>query len=255
MKKNKILPLTAATQLVATAESILLGERVENEHHLAGGYGRVPGNYAHLLDFETEGVITGSRFSSICLVSRPSLEKLIRDLLNEEVRAAITAATGFRYSVDYFVFNENRHIPIDSQGGEHYANFWHTDELFSAHCLKLFIPVDDIGITDGAMNFLCESDTRQLTKASFIRSPEIPAEFAQRVLYLTGARGDVYMVKPNICLHRAGIPALGVVRRQIMIQLNPAKVWRCRRNLHELQSQREINLPFLRKFKAAYYAL
>jgi len=40
-----------------------------------------------------------------------------------------------------------------------------------------------------------------------------------------------------------------------MLQLNPARTWKVRSNIYELQRQREINLPFLRKFSATYEAL
>jgi len=255
MKKNKIWMVTAATGLVSLAESAFLRQRVASGGGMEEGFDRLSRNCSALLDLEIENAIAGSQYSTICVVAKPSLLKFIRGLLSREVREEITSKTGFSYAVDFFVFNENRHIPMDAQSAEHYANFWHTDEMFSAHCLKLFIPVEDIGVDDGAMNYLNASDTRELARRSYIRSPDVPAEFAARVMRLTGVRGDVSLVKPHVCLHRAGIPAPGVVRRQIMLQLNPARTWKVRSNIYELQRQREINLPFLRKFSATYEAL
>jgi hypothetical protein len=250
--KNKLSLVSAATGFVSIAERAFLGHSAASGSSLNQGYGRLPVNCSAMLDLTIESQSAGSKYSSVLIVSQSSLRHFLSELLSQELRTEISALTGFSYAIDYFVFNENRHIPIELQGGEHYANFWHTDEMFTANCLKLFIPVEDVGMDNGPMHYLTAMDTRELTKRSFVRAPDLPSEYSSRIMRLTGARGEIAMVKPNVCMHRAGIPASGSVRRQIMLQLNPARKWLVRSNIYSLQSQREINLPFLRKYIARY---
>ena len=64
-------------------------------------------------------------------------------------------------------------------------------------------------------------------------------------LRLTGTSNDIYFFLPNLCFHKAGIPAEGQKRTQIMLQLNPSKKWRYSKNLYKKQFLLEPKFPIL----------
>ena len=64
-----------------------------------------------------------------------------------------------------------------------------------------------------------------------------------------GDKKTVFLFNPNICFHRAGIPDKGVIRSQLMLQLNPSKNWTYSSNLYERQFKIEPKFPLLNIFE------
>ena len=60
-----------------------------------------------------------------------------------------------------------------------------------------------------------------------------------------GTPSDIFIFKPNLCLHRAGVPQKNKQRKQMMIQLNPAKNWVYNKSIHKFQKIREPEFPLI----------
>ena len=56
-----------------------------------------------------------------------------------------------------------------------------------------------------------------------------------RKYYCTGSIGDLFLLKANECLHKAGIPDEGYLTELIMLQLNPSFNWKISRKLYKRQ--------------------
>ena len=60
-----------------------------------------------------------------------------------------------------------------------------------------------------------------------------------------GDTSDVFIFKPNLCFHRAGVPKDNLKRKQVMIQLNPSKEWRYNESIQKRQKKREPKFPLI----------
>jgi hypothetical protein len=69
---------------------------------------------------------------------------------------------------------------------------------------------------------------------------------------LIGTSEYFFIFKPNICYHRAGNPAPGIIRSQIMMQLNPSKKWEYSQKLYEKQFKLEPKFPLINFFEKKY---
>jgi len=62
-------------------------------------------------------------------------------------------------------------------------------------------------------------------------------------LELQGDESDVFLFYPNLCAHKAGIPEINSTRKQLMLQLNPAKKWSYSKLLYDKQFRIEPKFP------------
>lgn len=170
-------------------------------------------------------------------INKYILEKTqIVDLLNHifvknRISNKITSLTGFKYSIDYFIFYETFHIKSSDQDKGWYANHWHFDKPYSENTLKLIMPMDIIDDYHGPIEIINISNSKNFF---FNRL----ADFK-----LTGSCNEYLLFMSNQCLHRAGNPNPGLVRKQIMFQLNPAREWSVSNKIDILQKFREPKFP------------
>ena len=84
--------------------------------------------------------------------------------------------------------------------------------------LKIFIPMSEIGMNDGPLELI---------------------DIKQKIRYLVGDLGDIFLCKLNVCPHKAGVPKDGNKTNLIMMQLNPSRKWFLNTNLYQRQFKRE----------------
>lgn len=197
----------------------------------------------------TEFTYQRNQFLAIRVVERNSLLELIKLVLTDsQITGQLERAFGAPFSVDYVYDSEIFHVPQDLTEG-FYAEHFHRDLSFTNNVVKLFLLQEATGSDQGPLRWYDRSISRKSIERGFSRNykskasiemlREPPNEF-------TGERGDACMVLTRSCLHAAGVPAKGRSRRQLMLQLNPARQWSYHRDIYERQLAVEPNWPLLR---------
>lgn len=214
------------------------------------------GNIKEKLDELVILEVKGSNpYQKINIIGDEQLRYFIKNLFNDDFKRRIELITGYKYSIDFFVFNHNFNVEINNRNRPIYANLWHIDSTFTTNCLKIFIPIKEIDISNGPLHYLDSRNSQKLISSGFPRMPNLPIEFEPYIGRVCGSKGDIFLVNPRTMLHKAGIPEIGKSRLQIMIQLNPSKRWKVNEELFKRQYKVETNLPFIRNFFSKYYYL
>lgn len=171
------------------------------------------------------------------IFSKEELNKLLLYIfLENNFKQKITDLTGFHYSIDFFTAYETKSVPEEDKKLAWYANHPHRDKPFSNNTLKIIIPINEINEENGPMEILDIEETKiyekNKNKVNFFK--------------FTGRPSDVFMFKPNLCLHKAGIPNSNKNRIQLMLQLNPARNWCFNKEIYNFQKIREPKFTLLR---------
>ena len=99
-----------------------------------------------------------------------------------------------------------------------------------------------IDINSGPMKILNIDNSKKLDSKNFI-NPDFE---------VIGDENDIFIFNPNLCAHKAGVPDENKTRKQLMIQLNPAKNWSYSRNLNQKQLRIEPKFPLFNIFEKYY---
>ena len=169
-------------------------------------------------------------------------EEKVKSIINEifyksNLKKYLTEYTGFNYSVDYFTAYETYPIEEVDKSEGWYANKLHLDRPFSQNTIKIIIPLQEIRNDNGPMKI---ADIKLSKK---ILSNE---NYKNENLYsFSGGTTDVFIFKPRLCYHVAGIPFQNKTRKQLMLQLNPSKSWSYNEKISYYQKKREPKFPIL----------
>ena len=162
------------------------------------------------------------------------IQALIKNIFIENKLAEyIFNATGFNFSIDYITAYETAPIEGHEKSNSWYANLPHVDKPFTKHTLKVIIPIQKITKLSGPMNILNINKSKLYPKNIMIN------DFYQ----VTCDLNEAFVFFPNICFHNAGVPEKGYLRQQIMIQLNPSRIWKINNNIYYKQKEREPKFP------------
>ena len=205
-------------------------------------------NFVPNIDLKVEKEIKNSPYYTLKIIESKIISEFLKYIFIElKLKEIIQNSTGMRYSVDFFTYYITEHVPHAIQNTALYANQWHRDLAFTKNTLKIFILPKLVTKQDGPLNWLDRSKTKQVLETGFDRDIVLPTSFQDlNVNQFTGKAGSMCLVRPKICLHKAGIPEFGHSRQQIMIQLNPCRHWKTRSDLYEKQFTREPSMPFLK---------
>ena len=168
--------------------------------------------------YENEMSFYSNKYQKKIILSQENLNSTIRLIFDGQFCHFLTSQTGFKYSVDYFGAYQNFPIPKREIHKSWYANQYHLDKPNSRNMLKIFIPMSNIGMSDGPLELIDIKKTKQ---------------------YLVGDLGVIFLCKLNICPHKAGVPQNGNKTNLIMIQLNPSRKWRFNAKLYQRQFKKE----------------
>lgn len=153
----------------------------------------------------------------------------------------LTDLTGFNFCIDYFIIYQTFHIPKQKENDPIYANNWHSDKPFSKNTIKVIFPLEHIGKKNGGIQIIDKNNSK---KKIFNFENNLNNYFS-----MEANENEVLVFNPNECLHRAGIPAKNLSRKQIMFQLNPSHYWCYRSDIHLRQNNRETKFPILSRSK------
>ena len=188
-------------------------------------------------NFVEKTIITNQYFNKK-IIKKKFFEKFIKIILLENnLSNYITKITGYNYSIDFVIAYTTFHIEKKNQNKSIYANLWHRDKPFSKNTLKLIIPINNIEKKSGPMqiiNKIVSSKYNDLNVNKIIHN---------KYTEVIGDAKTIFLFNPNLCFHRAGVPSKGVIRSQLMMQLNPSKHWQYSSKLYKKQYKIEPKFP------------
>jgi len=186
-----------------------------------------------------------SKYSSIYIANEKDINNCVNHFFKKNgLFNEIKSVTGMNYCVDFFAYYKTSSIPKELYTSQFYANIWHNDSMFTQNVLKVFIFPKDIDINCGPLNWININDTKNYL--SLKNNDNLKVENKYEVNYLTGKKGDMFIINPNLCLHKAGIPQDGNTREMIMFQLNPSNHQSYRNDLYKKQFELEPNMPIVK---------
>ena len=188
-----------------------------------------------------------NRYMKKFILSNEQIEKIIDNLfVKNNLMNFLSIKTGFNYSINFIIAYET--LPVSEEDKEKgwFANHWHRDKPFSQNTLKVIIPLENVGINDGGIEFCSIKDSKNLFKR------ELPICKIENFYKFVGNVNDVLIFNPNKCYHKAGYPLTNHRRHQIMIQLNPAREWSYCKNLFKKQYHLEPKFTLITKIFNEY---
>ena len=152
----------------------------------------------------------------------------IRELLTDDLGRVLNAYYGSAFTVKHVRAWRNMPVPEAFEKQDVYSNLWHNDHD-PVTLLRLFVYLTD-GVTrhTGATHFHSIPMTRRIMRKGYLRRRAIlPAarrvlEDPQRIRYFEGDVGSACLLNPQLCLHRAGVPAPGSYRDIVQFTIAPS---------------------------------
>lgn len=173
------------------------------------------------------------------IYSEKDISIFLEKLFDKELRNEIRSLSGFSYSIDYFGAYKNFPILISDRNKGFYANHFHCDKPYSKNLLKIFIPLNMINKDNGPLQIIKKKESEAIKKG-------LKDLDSARKFYFTGNVGEIFLLKPNLCFHKAGIPKFGKFTSLIMLQLNPSLNWQISRSLYQRQFRIEPKFTAIR---------
>tara|TARA_A100001388_G_scaffold182021_1_gene136359 strand:- start:30817 stop:31569 length:753 start_codon:yes stop_codon:yes gene_type:complete len=175
-------------------------------------------------------------FQSIFIFDENKIKFFIKKILNKNFRDFITNKTGFVYSIDYFSFYRNFHIP-NNQMRSVYANFFHLDKPYSKNMLKIIVPISVTSFREGPLII-------KKSKPLVLKNQEPNQD--DLFSFLSNKKENIiYAFHPSKCFHKASVPIKDKFCTQIMMQLNPSDKWKINSKIFDKQDKQEPKFPEL----------
>ena len=219
----------------STFEDIFFKKDFAEDHKLnLEGYCKISDLNIPIIDVSKLEVNVVNKYYKSFIFDKLQIQELLKNIfIKNKLADYIFNATGFSFSIDYITAYETSHIEGQEKSNSWYANLPHVDKPFTKNTLKVIIPIQKISKLNGPMKIL---DIR--------KSKLSPKNIMVKDYYqVTCDLNEVFVFSPNICLHNAGVPEKGYFRQQIMIQLNPSRVWKINKNIYYKQKKREPKFP------------
>jgi len=146
-----------------------------------------------------------------------------RLLLDAPLQDALGAYFGGFYRIRDVLAWRNYHFdPQDVGGREVYSDHWHCDEI-PTDIIKYFVVLKETTPEHGPFLFRTRTGTREALRRGYVsrKSYGLPAgdlDDGPHVGRLVGPAGARALCNTAICLHRASVPARGLVRDIVQIQ-------------------------------------
>jgi len=224
-------------------KAVLLNEKKKSSF-LETGFEFIKLNTDHNLQNHIEKKVSANQYFERLILKQNSIKEVLKLIfLKYQISNYITHITGYNFSINFVLAYSTAHIEKENQDKSIYANLWHRDKPYSQNTLKLIMPLNIIGNNSGPMQIINKNLSSKYTDDTVNQFKDI------NHIEVIGDTKTVFLFNPNICFHRAGIPNKGVIRSQLMLQLNPSKNWNYSSNLYEKQFKIEPKFPLLRIFE------
>ena len=162
-----------------------------------------------------------NQYLSIRVLEKEEINNLISDVFDCKFREYISFMTGFKFSIDYFIFYDRKHIEKNKRDvstlKRQYSYVWHFDKPNSSNMLKIIVPLN-ISKEHGPLKVL---DKLTSKKNKLLK----PITENERMAICLGDCTNIYAFNPTLCIHKDGIPDKNLIASQIMFQLNPWHEW------------------------------
>ena len=214
--------------IIYIIENLTIKKTIVSNKFATTGIQKLTFNKEKLNLDKVDKIIKTNQYHSRSIYKKKDIYIFLKEIFDEELRKKISNLTGFNYSIDYFGVYKNFPILLYDRKKGYFANHYHIDKPYSRNLLKVFIPLSRIRKVDGPLELINILDSLDIKKnKKDISSTE--------KYFFTGDKGDLLVCKPNLCLHKAGIPDEGNSTHLIMLQLNPFKTWRVSNDLYKRQ--------------------
>jgi len=228
-------------------EYFFLLKNDRNSHFADVGYEKLKLKNSKLKHDIFEKVIEDNKYFQRKIIKKELIDYFLSYFfLENDNLNYITNVTGYNYSIDFILAYSTLNIEKENQTKAIYANHWHRDKPFSKNTIKIILPIDTINENSGPMEIISIDQSEKYNDQN-IGSFDIDGSYK-----LIGTPEYFFIFKPNICYHRAGNPAPGLIRSQIMMQLNPSKKWEYSQKLYEKQFKLEPKFPLIKFFEKKY---
>ena len=220
---------TFYSHIIYAIENIFLRvEKIKNRELERKGIKKLNFTFDKFILGKEKKIIKNNKYHKRFIFSEKEIYKFLEKLFDKELRNEIKKLTGFNYSIDYFGVYRNFPINSSDRNQGFYANHFHFDKPYSKNLLKIFIPFNNIKKINGPLEVIDKSESKDIKKG--IKELSIAKKY-----YFTGNIGDLFLLKANECLHKAGIPKEGYLTELIMLQLNPSLNWKISRKIYKRQ--------------------
>jgi hypothetical protein len=191
-----------------------------------------------------EKIIKDNSYFHRNIIKKDSINYLLQLIfIQNENMKYISEVTGYNFSIDFILAYSTLNIEEKNLTKAIYANHWHRDKPYSKNTLKIIMPISKINNNCGPMEIL------SVKQSQFYNDYNIGCLNINESFKLTGSSEDIFIFRPNVCYHRAGNPEDGIIRSQIMFQLNPSRIWKFSKKLYEKQFKLEPKFPLLGLFE------
>ena len=151
----------------------------------------------------------------------------IKNFLTDKLIRIIKDHYGGKFQVHHVLAWRNYHVPEElTKEKEMFASHWHCDGRDTTR-ITLFVNLCDVSENTGPLHVQSINRTKQLVKMGFKgrRDYGLPIEVVEdpkHVVKLVGPPGTAVLCNPQLCLHRADIPAKGQIRDIIEFRFRPS---------------------------------
>jgi hypothetical protein len=242
----KIYILKLYTFFSTYFEKIFLLKKQIHSKFLLTGYERLKIKNNSSLNKEDifEKTIEDNKYFHRNIIKKNSINYLLQFIfIQNEIFQYISKVTGYNFSIDFILAYTTLNIEEENKQKAIYANHWHRDKPYSKNTLKIIMPISKINNNCGPMEIL------SVKQSQFYDDYNIGCLNINESFKLTGSSEDIFIFRPNVCYHRAGNPEHGIIRSQIMFQLNPSRIWKFSKKLYEKQFKLEPKFPLFGLFE------
>ena len=169
-------------------------------------------------------------YNSIYIFDENDLLELLKKIFNKDTKNLITLKTGFNYSIDFFSFYENFHIPKKFSKKSYFANLLHVDKPYSKNMLKIIIPISVKNVANGPLAVKIKKPLKLNKNMQYSDFKNFTSNDSNTL---------IYAFSPSRCFHMARVPHQRNSCLQIMIQLNPSRFWSINKEIHKRQMSQE----------------
>lgn len=236
----KLFLLRIYTLLSTFFEEFFFIKKKINSHFIKIGYERIKLKNNFLKYNIFEKTIEDNKYFHRKIIKKELIDYFLSFFFIENKNLNyISNITGYNYSIDFILAYSTLNIEKENITKAIYANHWHRDKPFSKNTIKIILPIDTINENSGPMEIISIDQSKKYNDQN-IRSLDINGSYK-----FIGNSNYFFIFSPNICFHRAGNPAPGLTRSQIMMQLNPSKKWEYSKKLYEKQFKLEPKFPLI----------
>lgn len=191
---------------------------------------RIVAKHAELIHDDKHSTYIGPRVrEAIRAINEPIISNPdIRFLLTDEIKSIIEAHYKTHMKVVHVRCWRTHHVDGVMANQDVYSNLWHNDP-HPITLLRLFVYLtDNVNYETGAFRLHNITSTKKLMRNGYLRRRAIvgPAakiiESPSSMIVFEGNKGAGCIANPQLCLHRAGIPAPGKYRDMVQFTLAPS---------------------------------